>query len=88
MKTTVDLPDPLFRKVKASAAEQGMSLKRYITEAMERTVNAPAQDATRGVKPWMKALETVPKIPKAVLREVGERVAEADAEDLAKRKSH
>ena len=34
MRTTIDLPDLLFREVKATAAHQGMHLKDYITEAL------------------------------------------------------
>jgi hypothetical protein len=35
MRTTVDLTDPLFRKMKATAAFQGISLKLFITLAIE-----------------------------------------------------
>jgi hypothetical protein len=34
MKTTLELPDPLFRKVKATAAERGQSLKEFVTDAL------------------------------------------------------
>ena len=36
MKTTVELPDELFRRVKAGAALRGESLKVYFREALER----------------------------------------------------
>ena len=51
VRTTIELPDPLFREVKATAARQGMRLKDYITEALQdklAKLPAPAQ------KPWMK----------------------------------
>jgi hypothetical protein len=35
MRTTVDLPDPLFRELKAIAARRGTSLKNVIREAVE-----------------------------------------------------
>jgi hypothetical protein len=35
MRTTVDIPDPLFRKMKQVAALSGMSLKEFITRAIE-----------------------------------------------------
>ena len=38
MRTTVDLPDPLFRKIKALASLNGLSLKEYITSALEHEV--------------------------------------------------
>ena len=39
MKTTIDLPDLLFRKVKATAAAEGVSLKSFITKALEHRLN-------------------------------------------------
>ncbi len=36
MKTTIEMPDELFRKAKAIAALRGQSLKELITAAMER----------------------------------------------------
>jgi predicted DNA binding CopG/RHH family protein len=34
VRTTIELPDTLFREVKATAARQGMRLKDYVTEAL------------------------------------------------------
>jgi hypothetical protein len=34
VRTTIDLPDELFRQVKARAAGQGMKLKEYIARAL------------------------------------------------------
>jgi hypothetical protein len=34
VKTTVEIPDALFRKAKAAAAEEGKSLKDFFTEAV------------------------------------------------------
>ncbi len=38
MRTTVDLPDPLFRQVKSAAALRGSSLKEFVQEALQRAV--------------------------------------------------
>jgi hypothetical protein len=35
MKTTIDIPDALFRSAKARAAERGQSLKEFVTEALQ-----------------------------------------------------
>lgn len=45
MKTTMEIPDRLFRKAKSAAAMQGQSLKDWITNALERhlTESAPAR---------------------------------------------
>ena len=34
MKTTLEIPDALFRKAKATAAQQGRSMKDYVIEAL------------------------------------------------------
>ena len=38
MRTTVDLPDPLFRQMKAHAALLGISIKNFITTAIESQI--------------------------------------------------
>ena len=35
MKTTVEIPDPLFRQAKSRAAERGQTLKEFMTEALK-----------------------------------------------------
>jgi hypothetical protein len=42
MRTTIDLPDALFRRTKAQAAMRGSSMKDLIVRAVEREVDAPA----------------------------------------------
>ena len=37
MKTTLELPDELFREVKATAARQGILMKQFIAQALEET---------------------------------------------------
>ncbi|WP_367870651.1 hypothetical protein [Luteolibacter sp. Populi] len=82
MKTTVDLPDPVFRKAKARAAERGISLKRFITEAVESRLASQTQDSPPAAKPWMALLDELPRVPKKMIATIESRVAEADAADL------
>jgi len=35
VRTTVDVPDPIFRKIKATAALRGVSLKEFLLSAVE-----------------------------------------------------
>ena len=54
MKTTVELPDPLFRRAKAAALEEGKSLKEFFTEAVsERLRRGPAGEGTPKI--WEQA---------------------------------
>ena len=51
MKTTLEIPDTVFRRAKSKAAEQGIPLRQFVTEAVEdKLETAPAG----GQKPWMK----------------------------------
>jgi hypothetical protein len=50
MRTTVELPDALFRKAKAAAAEQGQSLKSFFTEAVEERLCRAGPNAA--TLPW------------------------------------
>lgn len=53
MKTTLELPDPLFRKVKATAAARGQSLKDFVTDAL-RDKLTPADKRSGAPEPeWM-----------------------------------
>ncbi len=45
MKTTIDLPDELFRRAKAVAALRGESLRQLITESLEKELD-PARTAS------------------------------------------
>jgi hypothetical protein len=49
MKTTLEIPDAIFRKAKAKAAERGVPLRQFVTEAVEEKLKASADD-----KPWIK----------------------------------
>ncbi|MGB7284128.1 MAG: hypothetical protein WBE13_17825 [Candidatus Acidiferrum sp.] len=51
MKTTLEIPDRIFRRAKAKAAEQGIPLRQFVTEAVEDKLKMAAAG---GEKPWMK----------------------------------
>lgn len=51
VKTTIEMPDMLFRKAKAAAAEQGKSLKDFFTEAVRDRLQGQNSTEPR----WKKA---------------------------------
>ena len=53
MKTTVEIPDPLFRKAKSKAAERGQTLKEFMTEALEDKLMKSGK-AGVGEPEWMR----------------------------------
>ena len=51
MKTTLEIPDSIFRRAKSVAAERGIPLRALISEALAEKLRA---DNGSG-KPWMAA---------------------------------
>ena len=71
MRTTIDLPDPLFRKVKATAAHKGLLLKEFIAAALLREVSESGEEVSadhkRRVKEFLRGIQAantkpIPKI--------------------------
>ena len=51
MRTTVDLPDNLFRRMKAKAALEGTTVKQFVQRAVEREIaEPPASKKARRIK--------------------------------------
>ena len=51
MKTTLEIPDPIFRRAKAKAAERGIPFRQFVSEAVEEKLRT---DPTSGSRPWLK----------------------------------
>lgn len=45
MRTTLDLPDPLMREVKARAALEGLKLKEYFANLVQAALQRPVGSA-------------------------------------------
>jgi hypothetical protein len=46
MKTTVDIPDPVYRQLKSKAALQGCSVKKLILRGVEAELNGGKSSKT------------------------------------------
>jgi hypothetical protein len=51
MKTTLEIPDPIFRRAKTAAAERGIPFRALVSEALADKLRA---QNNRDSKPWMK----------------------------------
>jgi hypothetical protein len=51
MRTTIDIPDPLYRKLKAKAAENGCSVKELILHDVEQGLAAKPRQPRRAKFP-------------------------------------
>ncbi|MEW6689813.1 MAG: hypothetical protein AB1452_12060 [Pseudomonadota bacterium] len=54
MKTTLEIPDALFRKAKSKAAERGQTLKQLVTEALQEKLGGGASGRRPGEPEWMR----------------------------------
>jgi len=85
MKTTVEIPDDLFRKAKATAAESGVSLKVFLTDAVREHLKKKGGEAPKGkaAPPWMAAFGGLRHLRKETKRinEIIEREFEQIDED-------
>ena len=51
MKTTLEIPDAIFRRAKSAAAERGVPLREFVTQAVKDRL---AGHGKLGEKPWVK----------------------------------
>ena len=81
MKTTLEIPDPIFRRAKSAAAERGIPLREFVTEAVKDKLADTRKD---GDKPWMAAfggLRHLRKESAKINRLIEKEFEEVEAED-------
>ena len=87
MKTTVELPDTMFRQAKALAAARGITLRQFFTEALEerlRRYNFEKRDDSG--PPWMAGFGVLSDLSDENCRVLGlieEEFERLDSEQLA-----
>lgn len=85
MKTTIELPDDLFREAKATAARRGTALRQFVREALEEKLSREQTPAkpSEGPREWPVPPPDVPldelKRIHALIEEDSEQI---DREDL------
>jgi len=77
MKTTLEIPDPIFRRAKSVAAERGIPLREFVTEAVKDKL---ASDAKASEKPWVKHMGKLKHLRKENARI--NRLIEEDSEKI------
>ncbi len=51
MKTTLEIPNPLFKRVKAHAAMEGLKLKEVVASALSAYLIRPRPPSRNGARP-------------------------------------
>lgn len=64
MKTTLEIPDAIFRRAKSVAAERGIPLRAFISEALADKLRADNGKS----KPWMSAFGKLRHLRKETAR--------------------
>jgi hypothetical protein len=80
VKTTLEIPDTLFRQAKSAAAERGIPFRELVSQALAEKLRTP-----RSVdRPWMKAfgkLSSLHKETARIQRVIDDEFEHIDAED-------
>jgi hypothetical protein len=65
VKTTLEIPDPIFRRAKSVAAQRGIALRAFVTEAVEEKLATVSQ---KEEKPWVKLAGGLKHLHKETMR--------------------
>jgi len=65
VKTTLEIPDPVFRRAKSVAAQRGIALRAFVTEAVEEKLAAASQQEE---KPWIRLAGGLKHLHKETVR--------------------
>jgi len=65
MKTTLEIPDPIFRRAKSAAAQRGVALRVFVTEAVEEKLAAASN---KEQKPWVRLAGGLKHLHKETVR--------------------
>jgi hypothetical protein len=68
MKTTLEIPDALFRRVKSKAAEHGRTLKEFVNEALQEKLAPRRSTAHPGEPEWMQGFGKLRRLRKETER--------------------
>jgi hypothetical protein len=81
VKTTLEIPDDLFREMKAAAAVRGIKLRDFVTDAISGHLARMKSSDVR----WSHRLPPPPKVAKSEMRRIHQLIEEEseriDAED-------
>ena len=77
MKTTLEIPDPIFRRAKAAAAVRGVALREFVTQAVKEKL---AAHSTPPQRPWVKHMGKLKRLHQETERI--NRLIEEDSEKI------
>jgi hypothetical protein len=81
LKTTLEIPDLLYRRLKASAAQQGKSVKTLVNEAIAEKMRRPEGNTTPGWRRGFGQLRHLHEETCEIDRVIAEEFSKIDPED-------
>ncbi|HWP85246.1 MAG TPA: antitoxin [Terriglobia bacterium] len=83
MKTTLEIPDPIFRRAKARAAEQHIPLRQFVTDAVEEKLKEKTPSRLKARTRLFGGLRHLKKETARINRIIEEEFERIDPEDWA-----
>jgi hypothetical protein len=80
MKTTLEIPDDLFREAKSQAALRGAKLKDLVADGLRLVLSGAASPATRRTRVKFPLIRSTRS---GTMKLTGERIAEIEAQQEA-----
>jgi hypothetical protein len=65
MKTTLEIPDAIFRRAKSMAAARGIPFREFVTEAVKERL---AAEGKPGARPWLKHMGKLAHLHRETMR--------------------
>jgi len=81
LKTTLEIPDLLYRQLKAAAANQGKTVKAMVNEAIAAKLRQPQASAEPGWKKGFGQLRHLRKDTRQIERVIAEEFSKIDPEE-------
>jgi hypothetical protein len=72
VKTTLEIPDDLFREMKAAAALRGVKLRDFVSDAISGHLARMKRADSR----WSQRLPPPPKVPKSEMKRIHQLIQE------------
>ncbi len=83
MTTTLEIPDPTFRKAKATASALGIPLREFVTQAVEEKLSVGGRAKGR---PWLECAGELAHLHKETIRI--QKVIDQEFEQIEPEDSH
>ena len=81
MKTTLELPESLFKRAKALAAQRGQTMTTFVRSALESKISSDERSAEE--KPWMQfaGVHTDHEESRKIMASIEDSCGQVDEED-------